>query len=226
MESINKNFKTQGGIKMILKEISEFLQKGRARNVKELVEQAMGEGLSPKEILEEGLLAGMEIIGRKFKNNEVFVPEVLVAARAMNEGMKVLEPALVKVGNKPLGKIVIGTVRGDLHDIGKNLVGMMMKGTGFEVHDLGTDVAPETFIETAEKVGADIICMSALLTTTMNNMQEVIELLKEKGLRDKYIIMVGGAPITNEFSDMIGADKFTADAPTAAEVAKELVLAR
>lgn len=211
---------------MLVQEISEFLQKGRAKNVKALVQQALDEGINAKEILEEGLLSGMMIIGEKFKKNEVFVPEVLVAARAMNAGMTILEPKLIEIGNEPVGKAVVGTVAGDLHDIGKNLVVMMLKGAGFEVHDLGVDVDADTFIAKAEEVGADVIGMSALLTTTMQNMKSVIDALEEKGLRDKYIVMVGGAPVNDSFAEEIGADKFTPDASTAAEVAKELVAAK
>lgn len=207
-----------------IQEISEFLQKGRAKNVKALVQEALDEGLDPKEILNEGLLSGMMIIGAKFKNNEVFVPEVLVAARAMNAGLTVLEPKLVEVGNEPVGKAVIGTVQGDLHDIGKNLVVMMLKGAGFEIHDIGVDVELAVFIDKAEEVGADVICMSALLTTTMPKMQDCIDQLNEKGLRDKYIVMVGGAPVNDSFAEQIGADYYTPDAATAAEVAKKAVL--
>lgn len=207
----------------IIEEISEFLQKGRAKNVKTLVQQALDESIDPKVILNDGLLAGMMVIGGKFKRNEVFVPEVLVAARAMNAGIAILEPKLVEIGNKPIGKAVLGTVKGDLHDIGKNLVVMMMKGAGLEIYDLGVDVEPDTFIEKAEEVGADIIGMSALLTTTMPNMKNVIDRLNEKGLRDKYIVMVGGAPVNQTFADEIGADYYTPDAATAAEVAKKAV---
>lgn len=208
----------------LISEISEFLQKGRTKNVKELVQNALDEGLNPKDILNEGLLDGMMIIGTKFKNNEVFVPEVLVAARAMNAGLTVLEPKLVEIGNKPVGKAVIGTVKGDLHDIGKNLVAMMLKGAGFEVYDIGVDVEGEAFIDKAEEVGADVICMSALLTTTMPSMKTCIDLLIEKGLRDKYIVMVGGAPVNESFAKQIGADYYTPDAASAAEVAKQAVL--
>ncbi len=210
----------------LIEEISEFLQKGRKKNVVALVQQALDEGEDPKKILNEGLLSGMMIIGEKFKNNEVFVPEVLVAARAMNAGIEILEPKLIEVGNEPVGVAVIGTVKGDLHDIGKNLVTMMLKGAGFEVHDIGIDVETDAFIEKAEEVNADVICMSALLTTTMPNMKVVIDALKEKGLRDKYIVMVGGAPVNQSFSDQIGADFYTPDAATAAEVAKKAVLAK
>ena len=204
-------------------EISEFLQKGRAKNVKALVQEAIDEGKDPKEILNDGLLAGMMVIGEKFKNNEVFVPEVLVAARALNAGLAILEPKLIEVGNEPVGKVVIGTVKGDLHDIGKNLVAMMMKGVGFEVIDVGVDVEPAAFIDKAEETGANIICMSALLTTTMPSMQAVIDELSSRGLRDKYIVMVGGAPVNQSFADQIGADYYTPDAATAAEVAREAV---
>lgn len=208
----------------LIQEISEYLQKGRAKNVKALVQQALDENLDPKEILNDGLLSAMMIVGAKFKNNEVFVPEVLVAARAMNAGLSVLEPKLVEVGNEPVGKAVIGTVQGDLHDIGKNLVVMMLKGAGFEIYDLGVDVDPAVYIDKAEEVGADIICMSALLTTTMPKMQDCIENLKERGLRDKYIVMIGGAPVNESFCDQVGADYYTPDAATCAEVAKKLVL--
>ena len=202
----------------IIEEISAFLQKGRAKNVKALVQQAIDENLDPKAVLNEGLLSGMMIIGEKFKNNEVFVPEVLVAARAMNAGLAILEPKLVEVGNEPVGKAVVGTVKGDLHDIGKNLVVMMLKGAGLEIHDIGVDAEPAAFIDKAEEVGADLICMSALLTTTMPNMQTVVDELKEKGLRDKYIVMVGGAPVNESFAEQIGADYYTPDAATCAEV--------
>lgn len=208
----------------LIQEISEFLQKGRAKNVKALVQQALDENMDPKEILNDGLLAGMMIIGTKFKNDEVFVPEVLVAARAMNAGLAILEPKLIEIGNEPVGKAVIGTVQGDLHDIGKNLVVMMLKGAGFEIHDLGVDVDAAAYINKAEEVGADVICMSALLTTTMPKMQECIDLLKEKNLRDKYIVMVGGAPVNEAFAEQIGADYYTPDAATAAETAKKAVL--
>lgn len=212
--------------KVTAAEISQLLQRGKAKLVKELVERAIEEGMDPKEILNDGLLSGMSIVGNKFKNNEVFVPEVLVAARAMNAGLAILEPKLIEIGNEPVGKAVIGTVKGDLHDIGKNLVAMMLKGAGFEVIDVGVDVDAATFIAKAEEVGADVICMSALLTTTMPNMQTCIEELKARGLREKYIIMVGGAPVNEKFASQIGADYYTSDAASAADVAKEAVSAR
>lgn len=208
----------------LIQEISEFLQKGRAKNVKTLVQQALDEGMDPKVILNEGLLDGMMIIGGKFKRNEIFVPEVLVAARALNAGLNILEPKLIEIGNEPIGRAVIGTVKGDLHDIGKNLVAMMLKGAGFEVYDVGVDVTPEAFIEKAEAEGADIICMSALLTTTMVNMGELVEELKKRNMREKYIVMVGGAPVNESFAEQIGADYYTPDAATAAEVARDAVV--
>lgn len=205
-------------------QICDLLQRGRVKDVKKLVEEALEAGMDPKVILNEGLLEGMSIIGGKFKRDEIFVPEVLVAARAMTAGLSVLEPKLVEVGNEPVGKAVVGTVKGDLHDIGKNLVAVMLKGAGFEVVDLGTDVDPEDYVDKAEETGADIIAMSALLTTTMPEMKTVIEVLEEKGLRDKYIVMVGGAPVTANYAEQIGADYFTEDAGSAAEVAKRVVL--
>ena len=207
----------------ILEEISEFLQKGKRKNVKALIEQALEEGIDPKIILKEGLMSGMSIIGGKFKREEVFVPDVMMAARAMNVGLSILEPKLVEAGNEPIGRMVIGTVQGDLHDIGKNLTAMLLKGAGFEIYDMGVDVSAEAFLEKAEEVNADIIGLSALLSTTMSQMKEVIDLLKEKNLRDKYIVMIGGAPITNEFAEEIGADYYTPDAASAAEVAKKAV---
>jgi len=204
---------------MILNEISEMLQAGKAKIVKELVQQAIDQGYTPQDILEKGLLHGMGIVGEKFKRNEVFVPEVLVAARAMSRGTAVLKPLLVDENIKPAGKACIGTIKGDLHDIGKNLVKMMMESKGFEVIDLGTDVAPETFIDTAVKENCQLICISALLTTTMNGMEEVVKAAKEAGISDKVKIMVGGAPLTSGFAEMIGADAYTPDATTAAEVA-------
>ena len=206
----------------ILNEISENLQKGKAKVVKELVQQAIDEGIPAKEILSDGLLSGMDIIGEKFKNNEVFVPEVLVAARAMNMGAALLKPLLAEEGNEAVGKVCLGTVKGDLHDIGKNLVKMMMEGKGLEVVDLGTDVAPEKYVETAISENCQIIACSALLTTTMSVMKDVVEAAEKAGIRDKVKIMVGGAPVTDSFCQQIGADRYTADAASAADVAVEL----
>lgn len=205
----------------ILEEISENLQKGKAKIVKELVQNAVDSGIDPETVLREGLLPGMSVIGEKFKNNEVYVPEVLVAARAMNMGAQVLKPYLEKAGVKAAGKVCIGTVQGDLHDIGKNLVKMMMEGKGLEVVDLGTDVAPETFIQTAIEQNCQIICCSALLTTTMGVMEEVVKKAVEAGIRDKVKIMIGGAPVDEAFCEKIGADKYTPDAASAADAAAE-----
>ena len=203
----------------ILDEISQQLQEGKAKVVKQLVATAIEEGLGAQNILENGLLHGMGIIGEKFKNNEVFVPEVLVAARAMNMGVEMLKPLLQEAGVKATGKVCIGTVQGDLHDIGKNLVRLMMEGKGLEVIDLGTDVMPETFVQAAIEQQCQIICCSALLTTTMNVMQDVVDAVEKAGIRNKVKIMVGGAPITQSFCDQIGADAYTLDASSAAALA-------
>jgi len=222
-ESAIKNNKKQGETLMsILNEISENLQKGKAKIVKELCEKAINEGGSPDLILKEGLLDGMNIIGEKFKNNEVYVPEVLVAARAMNMGMQVLKPHLSADASTPIGKVCIGTVEGDLHDIGKNLVKMMMEGKGLEVIDLGTDVSAEAFVKTAIEENCDIICCSALLTTTIGVMGDVVKAAVAAGIRDKVKIMVGGAPVTETFRKEIGADVYTSDAASAADAAVEL----
>ncbi|MGI5895931.1 MAG: corrinoid protein [Oscillospiraceae bacterium] len=205
----------------ILDEMSTFLQQGRAPKVKELVAQALDEGVSPQEILEQGLLSGMNIIGEKFKNNEVFVPEVLISARAMNMGIEVLKPKLIAEGFEPKGTVIIGTVKGDLHDIGKNLVKMMMESKNINVVDLGVDVAPEKFIEAAEENDAKAICCSALLTTTMGQMKEIVDLAKAKGMDCK--IMIGGAPVTQSFCDTIGADCYTDNASAAADAALSIV---
>ena len=201
----------------ILTDISENLQKGKAKIVKELVQQAIDQGIPVQQILDEGLLAGMSVIGEKFKNNEVFVPEVLVAARAMNMGAALLKPLMKEAGVEAVGKVCIGTVKGDLHDIGKNLVKMMLEGKGLEVIDLGTDVSPETFVKTAQEENCQIICCSALLTTTMGVMGEVVKAVTDAGLRDKVKIMIGGAPVTEAFCRQIGADAYTPDAASAAD---------
>ena len=206
----------------ILEDISLNLQRGKAKVVKELVQQAVDQGIDAKQILEEGLLAGMGIVGEKFKNNEVFVPEILVAARAMNMGVSILKPLLTSAHVEAKGRACIGTVKGDLHDIGKNLVKMMLEGKGLEVIDLGTDVAPETFVQTAKEQNCQIICCSALLTTTMGVMGDVVKAAENAGIRDQVKIMVGGAPITQSFCDEIGADVYTSDAASAADAAIEL----
>jgi 5-methyltetrahydrofolate--homocysteine methyltransferase len=207
-----------------LDNISIALQKGDANKVAELVKQALEENIVPKEVLENGLIKGMGIIGEKFKKNEVYVPEVLIAARAMHSGMDVLRPKLVETGVKNIGKVVIGTVKGDLHDIGKNLVKMMLEGVGFEVIDLGADVSADNFVVAVKEHQPDIIGMSALLTTTMINMAEVIKELKVAGLRSKVKIMIGGAPVTQNYAEQIGADCYAPDAASAADSAKKFIV--
>lgn len=204
---------------MDFQELSLQVQKGKVKIVKELVQQAIDEGIPAQEILEKGLLAGMNVVGEKFKNNELFVPEVLIAARAMNTGSAMLKPLLVQEGIEPAGRVCLGTVKGDLHDIGKNLVKMMMESKGLEVIDLGTDVAPETFVQTAVEKDCRVIGCSALLTTTMGVMADVVKTVEAAGLHGKVKVMIGGAPVTQSFCDQIGADAYTADATTAAEVA-------
>lgn len=203
-----------------LNAISEALQKGKADEVKNLVTQALEEKVEVKKVLEEGLIAAMDIIGGRFKRNEIYIPEVLIAARAMHAGMSILEPMLAESGIKMIGKIAIGTVKGDLHDIGKNLVAMMYKGAGFDVQDLSVDVPAEKFVQASDD-GADIVGLSALLTTTMVQMKSVIESLKEKGSKAKIII--GGAPVTQNYCDEVGADGYAADAATAVEIGKSLI---
>ncbi len=207
----------------VLVEISESLQKGKKKLVVQYVQQALEEGFAPQQILNEGLLPGMDVVGQKFKNNEVFVPEVLVAARAMNAGAEILKPLLAEAGVGTPGKMVLGTVKGDLHDIGKNLVKMMVEGKGIEVIDLGVDVAAEAFVEAAKEHNADIIGCSALLTTTMPVMAEVVKAVEAAGLKDKVKVMIGGAPVTEEFCKSVGADYYTSDAASAATVAAEIL---
>ena len=206
---------------MDLKEISVQLQAGKAKIVKTLVQEAVDAGVPVQDILAQ-LLDGMSIIGEKFKNNEVFVPEVLISARAMNQGVGVLKPLLSAAGVEPVGKACIGTVQGDLHDIGKNLVKLMLEGKGIEVIDLGTDVSPEKFVQTAQDENCQIICCSALLTTTMGVMGEVVKAAEAAGIRDKVKIMVGGAPVNEDFCKQIGADVYTVDAASAADAAFEI----
>ena len=212
----------KGEKNMNLIEISESLQKGRAKLVEEGVKAALEEGIPAARILNEGLMDGMNVVGEKFKRNEVYVPEVLVAARAMNKGIAVLKPYLAEDGVEAKGRVCIGTVQGDLHDIGKNLVKMMMEGKGLEVIDLGTDVSAETFVQTAVEQNCQVICCSALLSTTMDVMAEVVKLAEEKGIRDRVKIMVGGAPVSEEYCQKINADCYTVDAASAADAAVEL----
>jgi len=204
-----------------LNAIAENLINGKADVVKSLVQEAVDEGAPVKDILDQGLITGMNEVGRRFKNNEFYVPEVLIAARAMSYGMEVLEPKLADAGIEPVAKAAIGTVKGDLHDIGKNLVTMMLKGAGFDVEDLGVDVPVEKFVEVA-KGDTQVLCLSALLTTTMPQMPKVVEALKEAGVTDVKVL-VGGAPVTQKYADEIGADGYAPDAASAVDVAKELL---
>jgi 5-methyltetrahydrofolate--homocysteine methyltransferase len=204
-----------------LKALADAVINGDQSTAVEITKTALSEGTPAKSVLEDGLIAGMNIIGGRFKRNEVYIPEVLIAARAMKMAMEVLEPELVKAGVQPVGKFMIGTVKGDLHDIGKNLVAMMLKGAGFEVVDLGIDVGPEKFIEKAKATGIQLIGMSALLTTTMPSIESTIKALKEAGVSAK--IMIGGAPVTQGYADKIGADGYAPDAASAVDLAKSLV---
>ena len=205
----------------ILQDISTNLQIGKAKIVKTLVQQALDEGISAQDILSQGLLDGMNKVGEQFKNNEIFVPEVLIAARALSMGTAVLKPYLASEGVQSRGKIVIGTVRGDLHDIGKNLVKMMIEGKGIEVIDLGTDVPAEKFVQTAIENQCQVICLSALLTTTMGVMADVVSEAEKAGIRDKVKIMIGGAPVTDAYCQQIHADAYTPDAASAADKVAE-----
>ena len=204
-----------------LKALAEAVIRGDQATAVTVTKQALKEKVAPKKVLDEGLIAGMDVVGARFKNNEIYIPEVLIAARAMKMAMEVLEPELVKAGVKPIGKLLIGTVQGDLHDIGKNLVAMMLKGAGFEVIDLGVDVAPEKFAAEAKARSVNLIGMSALLTTTMPGMEKTIKALQQAGLKVK--VMVGGAPVTQTFADKIGAQGYAPDAASAVDTAKKLV---
>jgi 5-methyltetrahydrofolate--homocysteine methyltransferase len=206
----------------VLEQISESLQRGEDQKVAELTQQAIDGGLTAGQILNDGLLAGMDVVGRRFGANEIFLPEVLLSARAMHAGMDLIKPLLIADDVPSLGKVVIGTVKGDLHDIGKNLVGIMLSGAGFEVIDVGTDVAPEKFVEAAEAEGASVIGLSALLTTTMSGMKDVIDLVQEKGLGGKIKVIIGGAPLSQAFADEIGADGYGYDASNAVTIVKNL----
>ena len=207
----------------IFNQLSENLQKGEHEKVAELTKQALKDKLNPKTILDDGLIAGMNIVGEKFKTHQIFLPHVLLAARAMYAGMDILKPLMIKEGIKTIGKVVIGSVKGDLHDIGKNLVGIMLKGAGFDVIDLGNDVPPEKFVETAKTEEADAIGMSALLTTTMPGMKEVVELLKAENLYGKIKVIIGGAPVTKEFAAEIGADAYSYDGVNAVDTVKGFI---
>lgn len=210
----------------IIEEISKAIETGKLKLIKELVPKAIEEGLSAQTILNDGLLHGMGIIGDRFTRNEAFVPEVLVSARAMNKGVELIKPLLAEEGALPIGKACIGTVQGDLHDIGKNIVKLMLESKNIDVIDLGVDVAPDKFVKTAVEEGCDLICCSALLTTTMGSMGEVVKAAETAGIREKVIIMIGGAPITQAFCDEIGADAYAVDGASAAVKAAELLLAK
>jgi 5-methyltetrahydrofolate--homocysteine methyltransferase len=205
-----------------LESIAEYLYDGDEEKVAELVQKALDEGMDPGEVLKGGLIAGMDEVGRDFKAGDLFVPEVLIAANAMHAGMNVLRPLLTESDAMGAGKYVIGTVAGDLHDIGKNLVKMMLEGAGFEVIDLGTDVKPQDFVNAVREHQPNLLGMSALLTTTMVNMKATIEALEEAGLRDGLKIMIGGAPVTAQFAEEVGADAFAADAAMAVDVARQM----
>lgn len=202
--------------------LAKAIIEGKANDALDMTESALTEGVNPGDILNNGLVAGMSVVGEKFKNNEFYVPEVLIAARAMKTAMELLRPQLAGSGVKPRGKVAIGTVRGDLHDIGKNLVAMMLEGAGFEINDLGVDVKPEKFVE-AVKDGSDVLALSALLTTTMPAMRETIQALEAEGIRDKACVMIGGAPVTQNYADEIGADGYAPDAASAVDTTKKLL---
>ncbi len=206
-----------------LQAVAESLIKGQALEVERRVQQALDEGVSVREILHDGLIAGMNVVGAKFKNNEFYIPEVLIAARAMKAGMKLIRPRLVEEKVEPAGIAAVGTVKGDLHDIGKNLVAMMLEGAGFQVVDLGIDVPPQKWVASVRESGVQLICMSALLTTTMPSMKATVDALKEAGLGDNVRILVGGAPVTEAYAEQIGADGYAPDAASAADRAKELI---
>ena len=207
----------------ILKDIYQGILKGDLELVKTSVQAALVEKMSAETVLKQSMMAAMAEVGQLFEDGEYFVPELLVAARAMQGGLEILKPVLATEAVEPIGKVVSGTVKGDLHDIGKNLVGIMMEGVGFEIHDLGSDVPPEKFVEAARESGAQIVALSALLTTTMVQMPETIKAFEEAGLRDSVKIMVGGAPVTDDYAKKIGADGYAPDASQAAKVAVSLV---
>lgn len=209
----------------VLMQISEAIIEGNVDDIVDLTEEALDEGSSPEEVLNQGLMAGMDHVGVEFKAGNMFVPEVLRSAKAMQAAMEVLRPMLAKAGVKHTGKLLLGTVKGDLHDIGKNLVGMMCEGAGFEVTDLGKDISPEQFVAAIKEKQPDVLGMSALLTTTMRTMGHTIKALEEAGLRDRVKVMVGGAPVTQAFADQIKADGYAPNAAAASELARKLVAA-
>lgn len=205
-----------------LQALADNIIKGKKNPAVEMTQQAIAEGIAPQTIVNNGLIAGMAVVGEKFKKNEFYVPEVLIAARAMKECMALLKPLMADAGVQPVGTVVIGTVKGDLHDIGKNLVAMMLQGNGFDVVDMGVDVSPEKFIDAIKQSKAEVIALSALLTTTMPGMKQVIDALEAAGIRGSVKVMIGGAPVTQKFSDEIGADGYAPDAASAVDLAKTL----
>lgn len=207
----------------LLQQLATAIINGKMTDTEKLVQQALDANIPVQDILNKGMIAGMDVVGQKFKNNEFYVPEVLIAARAMKAGMKILKPRLAESGVEPIARLALGTVKGDLHDIGKNLVAMMLEGAGFEIIDLGVDVAPEKYIAAIKEKQVKVIGMSALLTTTMLNMKTTIEALKSNGLRDSVKVIIGGAPVTQTYADEIGADGYAADAATAVGVVKQLL---
>ena len=207
----------------ILTKMSTAVIEGRAEGIAAMAQQALDEGCSPQEVLDAGLMPGMDHVGAEFRAGNMFVPEVLRSARAMQTAMDILRPLLAETGARTAGKVLLGTVKGDMHDIGKNLVAMMCEGAGFEVKDLGKNIAPETFVEEVKAFNPDILGMSALLTTTMRTMEQTIKALEEAGLRDRVKVIIGGAPVTQTFADQIGADGYASNAASAADLAKELV---
>ena len=207
----------------LLGKMAESLIAGKVDEVTELTKEALDGGSSPQDILEQGLLAGMEVVGKRFKANEMFIPEVLRCAKCMHGAMAILRPLLAETGVETAGTFVIGTVKGDLHDIGKNLVGMMFEGAGFQVIDLGIDLEPQEFIDALKEHKATLLGMSALLTTTMPKMGETINAIKEAGIRDQVKIMIGGAPVTSEYAKEIGADAYASNAASAVDKGKELL---
>lgn len=206
-----------------LSSLSTMIIEGNMDDIVSLTQTALDEGLTAKQVLDEGLMPGMDHVGVEFRAGNMYVPEVLRSARSMQRSMDLLKPLLAEAGDKMIGKVLLGTVKGDLHDIGKNLVSMMCEGAGFEVMDLGKDVSPEEFVDAVKEFEPDVIGMSALLTTTMRAMEHTIKVLEEAGVREKVKIMIGGAPVTQEFADQIGADGYASNAPAAADAAKRFV---
>ncbi len=207
----------------VLHELAQALIEGRSSLARDLTEKALAAGHSPKDVLDSGLVAGMSVVGERFKRNDIFIPEVLLSARAMRAGMEVLKPLLASTGATMLAKVILGTVQGDLHDIGKDLVGMMLEGAGFQVINLGVNVSPDSFVQAVSNENAPLLAMSALLSTTMRYQRDTLEALKKAGLRDRVKVLIGGAPVTQEYADYIGADGYAPDAASAVEKAKELV---